>query len=54
MYYRIVVEEVLSRVITVEAKTSEEAFHLVKKQYQNEEILLDASDFVQVEFYEIK
>lgn len=53
MAYHIVVEEILSREVIVEAKTIEEAMAQVKAGYQNGDIVLAASDFVQVEFYQI-
>lgn len=50
----ILVEETLSRVVTVEAKDSDEAYFKVKQMYDDEEIVLDAEDFSGVEIMEVK
>lgn len=41
----IVIQEVLSRGVTVKAKSSEEAKQKVVEMYYDEEIVLDAEDF---------
>lgn len=43
--YKIEIEEILTRVIEVEAENQEQAYDQVYEQYDNEEIVLDASDF---------
>lgn len=49
--YDIEIEEVLRRVITgVEAKDINEAINKVEEKYDNEEIVLDSSDFVENSF----
>lgn len=49
--YEIVVEEKLQRVIKVNATNEQEAIDKVQAMYDNEEIILDADDFVEVQFY---
>ena len=44
------ITETLQRTIEVEAENEEEALRKVKEMYKNEEIVLDSSDFVGVEF----
>jgi len=49
--YDIEIEEILRRVITdVEAKDINDAINKVEEQYDNEEIVLDSSDFVEKSF----
>ena len=43
--YTIEIEEVLSRVVEVEATSVEEAQDIVYEQYRNEEIILDDGDY---------
>ena len=45
MKYKVNVEELLSRIVEVEAENKEEAEEKVREMYMNEEIVLDASDF---------
>lgn len=45
MKYNVVISEKLQRVIEVNTITSNEAIELIKKQYQEEKIVLDYSDF---------
>lgn len=49
--YQIEVSETLCRIVEVKAESEEEAIDIVEQQYKNEEIVLDASDYVE---YEIK
>ena len=51
MKYKVNVEELLSRIVEVEAENGEEAEEKVKEMYMNEEIVLDASDFQGVEYF---
>lgn len=52
MQFKIEVTETLQRIITVEAKSFNEAFLKVTQQYKNGEIILDAEDFVGVDIEE--
>ncbi|QFR50216.1 hypothetical protein FJR48_10935 [Sulfurimonas lithotrophica] len=45
MKYEINITEVLSKTITVEASSEEEAVNIVSDMYNNEDIVLDYSDF---------
>lgn len=51
MKYKINVEEILSRIIEVEADNEDEAEEKVKKMYREQEIVLDAEDFQEIGFY---
>lgn len=51
--FEIEVQELLSRVVEIEAKNLQEAFNIVNEQYKNEEIVLDYNDFVDVDFIDI-
>ena len=51
MKYKVNVEELLSKIVEVEADSDEEAEEKVKEMYMNEEIVLDASDFQSVEYF---
>ena len=44
------VTERLVRVISIDVATSDEAIEIVKRRYRNEEIVLDSSDFTEVDF----
>ena len=44
--FKIEVQEFLSRIVEIEACSKEEAINLVRKLYQNQEIVLDDSDFI--------
>jgi len=44
--FKIEVQEYLSRTVEIEANNSDEALSKVKEQYQKEEIVLDAEDYV--------
>ena len=48
MKYKVNVEELLSRIVEVEAENEEETEEKVREMYMNEEIVLDASDFQSV------
>ena len=52
--FEIEIKEILSRTIEVKANTEDEALEIVKQQYNNEEIVLDSSDFVDVYFNNIE
>lgn len=51
MKYKVNVEELLSRIVEVEAENEEEAEIKVREMYMNEDIVLDASDFQSVEYF---
>ena len=48
--YKVCVQEVLEKVIEVEATSESEAIDIVMEMYHNEEVVLDSSDFVEVNF----
>ena len=48
--YKVEIEEVLQRRITIDAENKEEAIRLAKEKYRNEEIILDYKDFKDVNF----
>ena len=50
--YKIEVTETLSRTIHIEAASRDEAVKKVKDMYRNEEIVLDADDFIGVDIRE--
>ena len=47
--YRIVVTEVLSRIVEMEAENEYDAIEMVRQMYRNCELVLDASDYVETE-----
>lgn len=51
MKYKVNVEELLSRIVEVEADSDVKAEEKVRDMYRNEEIVLDASDFQSVEYF---
>ena len=51
MKYKINIEELLSRVVEVEAENEEKAEEKVREMYMNEDIVLGASDFQSVEYF---
>lgn len=51
MKYKVNVEELLSRIVEVEADSDEEAEEKVREMYRNEEIVLDAEDLQSVEYF---
>lgn len=48
MRYKIEITETLQRRIWVEADNKADALHKVRKQYGNEEIVLDAEDLKEI------
>lgn len=48
--YKVEIEEVLQRRITIDAENREEAIRIAKEKYRNEEIILDYNDFKDVNF----
>ena len=52
--YFVKIEETLSRVVEVEAKSKEEAIEMVEEKYNNEKIVLNAEDYINtnIDIYE--
>lgn len=50
--FKIEVQEVLARIVEVEAKSVEDAIIKVKEMYRNEEIVLTVEDYVTTEIDE--
>lgn len=50
MKFRVEITETLKRGIIVEAQNEETALDIVKKHYDEEDIILDGTDFVDNEF----
>ena len=50
--YKIEIEELLQRVVEIEAENVNEAISKPKEKYRNEEYVLDENDFKGVEFSE--
>lgn len=48
MKYDVAIEELLTRVIEVEADSDAEAFEIAENMYYNEEVVLDSHDFADV------
>lgn len=47
--YKIEIKELLKRIVTIEAESEEEALKMAKEKYRNEEIILDYTDFKDVD-----
>lgn len=54
MKHKIKVQETLERIVEVEASSIDEARDKVEEMYNNEEIVLDYSDFVGMEMFDMK
>lgn len=52
-FYEIVVEETLKRTISVKAYNSCQAVDIVTSMYDNEDIILDSSDFSEVSIFKV-
>lgn len=50
MKYSVTIEETLSRTVEIEADSKQDAIEKAKKQYKNEDIVLDVDDFSEVVF----
>lgn len=48
--YQVEIKETLSRIVTVVADSNDEAIANAQDDYNNESVVLDASDFQDVEF----
>lgn len=51
--FKIEVQELLARVVEVEAESTIDAVSIINEQYRKTEIVLDYNDFVQVNFLDI-
>lgn len=52
--YSVTIEETLKRTVEIEGDmTEEEALKIVRKKYENEEIVLDSNDFAEYNIYTI-
>jgi hypothetical protein len=47
-FYSVIVTETLQKSVMIKAKDAEEAVRKVTKQYDDEDIILDSSDFIEV------
>lgn len=54
MTYKICITETLSRVVEIEASSSDEAYDICKEMYRNEEIVLDSNDYLCTDFDEME
>ena len=52
--YKIEIEELLQRVVEIEAENVNEAIRIAKEKYRKEEYVLDENDFKGVKFSEYK
>ena len=52
--YEIELEEILQKVVKVEANSLEEAIDIAREKYSNEEYVLDYQDYKDTEFREYK
>lgn len=48
--YKFEITEILQKQIEIEATSYDEAYQKVKSQYKNEDIILDASDYIDTEY----
>lgn len=48
--YKVEIKETLSRIVTVVAENADDARDKINDQYTNQGVVLDASDFQDVEF----
>ncbi len=52
--YQIEIEEILQKVVEIEANSLEDAIDIVQNKYSNQNIILDYEDYKGVEFREYK
>ena len=52
--YQIEITETLQRVVELKAKSGEDAYAKVKKMYDDEEIVLDNSDYIDTDIKKMK
>jgi len=50
MTFKVEITETLSRVVEVESSTAQDAEEIVRKMWRQEEVVLDADDFVGADF----
>ena len=48
--YQIVINELVSRTVDIDAKSAAQAIDEARRMYDSEEVILDASDFFEVTF----
>lgn len=48
--YKIIITETLKKELEIEAESKDKALEFVKEKYRDEEIVLSADDFVDVDF----
>lgn len=48
--YKVEITETLPKTVEVEADNEKDAIHKVMKMYKNSEVILDANDFVDLDF----
>lgn len=48
--FNVEIEEILQKVIEVEAKNKKEALSIAMKKYKNSEVILTDKDFIDVDF----
>ncbi|HED06245.1 MAG TPA: protein dpnD [Ignavibacteria bacterium] len=51
--FEIEIQEILSRIVEIDARSEDEALQKVKEMYQKEEIVLDSSDYLDTEIKEL-
>lgn len=51
--FKVEIQELLARVVEVQAETIQDAFSKIKEQYKKAEIVLDYNDFAEVNFTDI-
>ena len=52
--FQIEIKETLSRVIDIEATSSDAAFSMVQNLYKNQAIILDSNDCIETEFLNLE
>ena len=50
MIYKVLITEILSKVIQIDALSEDDAIEQVEKKYLNEEIVLDCNDFQEAKY----
>lgn len=52
--YKIEIQEILSKIVDIEADSIEEALQIAESKYKEEKIILDSSNYVDTDFIELK
>ncbi len=47
--FKIEIKETLSTIINIQAENEQQAIDIIKKKYDNEEIILDSNNFIDTE-----